>query len=302
LAGKRWVSRLVASRYNAGTVFLAIDGHRSDDFATHLLKSTDYGETWKPMEGDLPPATPVRVLREDVKNPNLLFVGTESAAYASIDAGAHWVRLMNRMPTTPIADLIVHPRDGDLIAATHGRSFWVMDISPLQELTPAVLASDAHLFTVKPSIAFDYRVFTNDEFLAEKRFVGENPPMGAAISYYLKAAASNDIKLAILDKSGAVVRDLTPTKEKGINRVQWDLRGKPLVTPGRGGRGGGRGGRGGEAAAEASPAGAPAGGAGGAGGRGGANSALVDPGDYVARLTVNARNSPPRCTSTPIRT
>jgi photosystem II stability/assembly factor-like uncharacterized protein len=278
MPGKRWVSRLVASRYDAKTVFLAFDGHRNDDFTTYLFESKDYGQTWKSIRNDLPAATPVRVIREDVKNPNLLFAGTESAAYASIDGGGHWVRLMNRMPTTPIADLIVHPRDGDLIAATHGRSFWVMDISPLQELTPAVLASDAYLFTVKPSAAFDYRVFTNDEFLAEKRFIGENPPMGTAISYYLKTAP-DDIKLAILDKGGAVVRDLTPTREKGINRVQWDLRGKPLVQAGRGGRGGGRG-----TAAPAADA-PPAVGA----GRGGGNSALVDPGDYVARLTVNGK-------------
>jgi hypothetical protein len=253
------------------------------------------------------------VIREDVKNPHLLFAGTETAAYASIDDGAHWVRLMNKMPTVPVADLIVHPRDGDLIAATHGRSFWVMDISPLQELTPSVLSSDAHLFTVKPTVAFDYRVFTNDEFLAEKRFIGENPPMGAAISYYLKAAASGDVKLAILDKSGAVVRDLTATKEKGINRVQWDLRGKALVQSGRGGGGrGGRGGGGGRGGAEAGTGGvegrggeggadagatpvagqAPAGG----GGRGGVTSAMVDPGEYVARLTVNGHDF-----TTPVR-
>jgi hypothetical protein len=270
MPGKRWVSRLVASRYDAKTVYLAIDGHRSDDVTTYLFKSTDYGENWKPLKGDLPPSTPVRVIREDVKNPHLLFAGTETAAYASIDDGAHWVRLMNKMPTVPVADLIVHPRDGDLIAATHGRSFWVIDISPLQELTPSVLSSDAHLFTVKPAIAFDYRVFTNDEFLAEKRFIGENPPVGATVSYYLKTAATGDVKLTILDKSGAVVRDLTATKEKGINRVQWDLRGKALVQSGRGG--------------------------GGRGGRGGATSAMVDPGEYVARLTVNGHDF-----TTPVR-
>ncbi len=291
MPGKRWVSRLVASRWDAKTVYLAFDGHRSDDFTTYLFKSTDYGETWKSIAGDLPPSTPVRVVREDVKNPSLLFAGTESAAYAS--GGAHWMPLMNRMPTTPIADLIVHPRDGDLIAATHGRSFWVMDISPLEELTPAVLSSDVHLFTVKPAIAFDYRVFTNDEFLAEKRFIGENPPMGAAISYYLKSAPQGDVKLAILDSKGTLVRELSAAKEKGIDRVQWDLRGKPLVQSGRGGAGGrggrggrGGGGRGGEQQAE-NPPGAP-GGAGG-GGRGGPTSALVDPGDYVARLTVEGR-------------
>ncbi len=296
MPGKRWVSRLVASRYDAKTVYLAIDGHRSDDLTAYLFKSTDYGETWKSLKGDLPPTTPVRVIREDVKNRDLLFAGTESAAYASMDGGAHWVRLMNHLPTTPVADLIVHPRDGDLIAATHGRSFWVMDISPLEELNPGILSSDAHLFTVKPAIALDYRVFTNDEFLAEKRFIAENPPVGATISYYLKSAPSGDVKLAILDKSGSVIRDLTPTKEQGINRVQWDLRGKPLVQAGRGGggrggRGGGGGGRGGatpEAPAAAQP---PA-----SGGRGGATSALVDPGEYVARLTVNGKDL-----TTPVR-
>ena len=290
MPGKRWVSRLVASRYDAKTVYLAFDGHRSDDFTTYLFKSTDYGDTWKPLKGDLPLAAPVRVIREDVKNPHLLFAGTESAAYASLDDGGHWVRLMNRMPTVPVGDLIVHPRDGDLIAATHGRSFWVMDISPLQELTPAVLSSDAHLFTVKPAVAFEYRAFTNNEFLAEKRFIGENPPPGTAISYYLKSQPS-EVKLAILDKDGAVVRELTAMKETGINRVQWDLRGKSLAQATGGGRGGrGGGGRGGAQAGTA-PAAEPA-----AGGGRGANSALVDPGEYVARLTVNGRDL-----TTPVR-
>jgi photosystem II stability/assembly factor-like uncharacterized protein len=293
MPGKRWVSRLVASRYDAKTVYLAFDGHRSDDRTTYLFKSTDYGQTWKPLQGDLPPTTPVRVLREDVKNPHLLFVGTESAAYASIDDGAHWVRLMNHMPTVPVGDLIVHPRDGDLIAATHGRSFWVMDISPLQELTQDILSKDVHLFNVKPAVAYEYRVFTNNEFLAEKRFIGENPLPGTAISYYLKSAPG-DVKLAILDQSGAEVREIPATKEKGINRVQWDLRGKSLALAGggRGGRGGGAGGRGGgggRAGAEAAP-GAPAATepAPGGGGRG-ATSALADPGEYVARLTVDGK-------------
>ena len=227
MPGRRWVSRVVASRYEKGAAYVAFDGHRDDDFTTYLFKTADYGETWKSIKSDLPAAMPVRVVREDVKNPHLLFAGTEAAAFVSIDDGQHWTRLLNGMPTVPVADLIVHPRDGDLIAATHGRSFYVMDISPLQELTPQVLASDAHLFTVKPAVAFDYRVFTNDEFLAQKRFIAGNPPPGVTISYYLKNGG--DAKLVILDRSGAVVRDLTATKEKGVNRVEWDLRGKPPV-------------------------------------------------------------------------
>jgi photosystem II stability/assembly factor-like uncharacterized protein len=268
MPGKRWVSRVIASRFNAGTAYLAFDGHRSDDLTTYLFKSTDFGDSWKAMKGDLPPATPVRVIREDVKNPHLLFAGTEAGAYASFDDGTHWMRLMNNLPTVPVADLIVHPRDGDLVAATHGRSFYVMDISPLQEITPQVLAANAHLFSVKPAIAFDDRVFTTDEFLAQKRFIGSNPAPGATISYYVKSVPGS-AALTILDKSGAVVRELKATKEAGINRVPWDLRGKPPVQtprPGGGEAGGGRGG-------------------GGFGGN--ALGALVDPGEYVARLTVN---------------
>jgi photosystem II stability/assembly factor-like uncharacterized protein len=278
MPGKRWVSRVIASRYQAGTAYLAFDGHRNDDFTTYLFRTADYGDSWKPLAGDLPPATPVRVIREDVKNPHLLFAGTESAAYASVDDGAHWIRLMNNLPTVPIADLIVHPRDGDLIAGTHGRSFWVMDISPLQELTPQVLSSDAHLFSVKPATAFDVRVFTTDEFLAQKRFIAENPPSGATITYYAKAAPTGDVKITILDKSGGIIRELTATNDKGLNRVQWDLRGKPPVNSRRAGGAG--------------QAGAPGGpGTGTTGGLGGnAQGAIVDPGEYVAKLTINGKD------------
>jgi photosystem II stability/assembly factor-like uncharacterized protein len=276
MPGRRWVSRVVASRYAAGTVYAAFDGHRNDDFTTYLFKSDDYGESWKTLKGDLPPAVPVRVMREDVKNRHLLFAGTESAAYASLDDGAHWIRLMNGMPTVPVADLIVHPRDGDLIAGTHGRSFYVMDISPLQELTPQVLAEDAHLFTVKPATAFEYRVFSDDQFLAQKRFVADNPPPGVSITYYAKTSPST-ASLTILDRTGAVVRELTATKARGLNRVQWDLRGSPPVTTRRGGRGG-------------SAEGAAGAAGGGGGGFGGApQGALVDPGEYVARLELDGR-------------
>ncbi len=274
MPGKRWVSRLVASRYEAGTVYLAFDGHRSDDIATYLFRSTDYGQTWQSIKGDLPPAMPVRVIREDVKNRSLWFAGTEGSAYASLDGGAHWVPLSEGLPTVPVADLMVHPRDGDLIAATHGRSFWILDISPLQEMTPAVLSSDVHLFSVKPAMAFDYRVFTNDEFLAEKRFIAQNPAPGTTISYYLKSAAEGEVKLAILDQSGAVVRELTAKKDKGLNRIQWDLRGKPLSQTQR--PGGGRGG-------------APPPTEGGPGPTTQNQGAMVDAGTYEAHLTAGGK-------------
>jgi photosystem II stability/assembly factor-like uncharacterized protein len=261
MPGKRWVSRVVASRFNEGTAFVSFDGHRNDDYATYLFKTTDYGDTWTAIKGNLPADQPVRVVREDVKNRNLLFAGTEFAAFASIDNGAHWVRLASGMPTVAVADLVVHPREGDLIAGTHGRSIYVTEITPLQQLNDTVLSSEVHLFTPRPAVAFMYKVFSDDQFLAEKRFVADNPEYGAGIFYYLKGAASGDVKLTILDKSGAVVRELTGSKDRGINRIQWDLRyAAPPRVEGGGGGGGGFGGN--------------------------TLGPMADPGTYTARLTV----------------
>jgi hypothetical protein len=259
MPGKRWVSRVVASRFNPGTAYVAFDGHRNDDYNTYIFRTTDFGNTWTSIRANLPAAEPVRVIREDTVNHNLLYLGTEFAAYVSIDNGATWTRFMNNLPNVPIADLIVHPRDADLIAATHGRSMYVVDISPLQQLTETVLSTDVHLFNPKPAVAFNYKVFSDDQFLANKRFIADNPEYGARIYYYLKAPLATEVKLTILDKTGNVVRELTGSKDRGINRIQWDLR---------------------------YPAPPTSGGQGGGGFNGPLLGPLVDPGQYTARLTV----------------
>ncbi len=263
MPGKRWVSRVVASRFSEGTAFVAFDGHRNDDYSTYLFRTTDFGDTWTAIKSNLPADQPVRVIREDVKNRNLLFVGTEFSSFTSIDGGAHWVRLASGLPTVPVADLVIHPRDGDLIAGTHGRSIYTTEITPLQQLNETILSSDVHLFTPRAATALMYKVFSDDQFLAEKRFVADNPEYGAGIFYYLKSAAADDVKLTILDKSGATVRELTGSKERGINRIQWDLR---AAAPPRLEGGGGGGGFGGNTLGP-----------------------LVDPGTYTARLTVGAK-------------
>jgi hypothetical protein len=152
------------------------------------------------------------VIREDVKNSNLLFLGTEFGAFVSLDRGSKWLRLMNGMPTVAVADLVVHPRDGDLIAGTHGRSAYVMDISPLRELTAEVVGKDLHLFRVDSATAFRYRVHSDDEFLGEKRFVAENPPFGATISYYTSGSDDESkeetLELVVTHSTGVVVRKL----------------------------------------------------------------------------------------------
>ncbi|MDE3153814.1 MAG: hypothetical protein KGN76_01875 [Acidobacteriota bacterium] len=262
MPGKRWVSRVVASHFHEGTAYVAFDGHWSNDFATYLFETTDYGATWTSIKSDLPADGPVRVIREGRENPDLLFVGTQFAAYVSIDAGRHWVRLMSGLPTQAVADLIIHPRDGDLIAATHGRSFWILDdIEPLEELTPRVLASDAHLFKVRPAVAFADRVYTDDQFLASNWWHGQNPPPGAILDYYLKTKAAGEVSIAILDRSGKVIRELKGTGDRGINRLSWDLRGEPPTHK--------------------------AGGGGGFFGR--LVGPLVDPGTYTVRLTAGGR-------------
>ena len=121
----KWVSRVVASKYEAGTVFVALTGYREDDFETYLYMSTDYGNTWKSIANNLP-AESVDVIREDPSDRDILYVGTELGAYCSIDRGKTWQSLCNHLPTTPVHDLAVHEPTGDLVAGTHGRSAFVL--------------------------------------------------------------------------------------------------------------------------------------------------------------------------------
>ncbi|HEX3160498.1 MAG TPA: hypothetical protein VHQ45_18410, partial [Gemmatimonadaceae bacterium] len=132
-----WVDRVEASHADAGTAYVTFDGHRSDVVRPWVFKTTDFGRTWVDITSNLPMDQPVHVVREDRRNPNLLFAGSETAVHVSLNGGGRWTRLMNGMPTVATQDLVIHPRDGDLISGTHGRSIYVMDdITPLQQLTP----------------------------------------------------------------------------------------------------------------------------------------------------------------------
>jgi photosystem II stability/assembly factor-like uncharacterized protein len=262
-----WISRIDASHFDAATAYVSVDGHRSDDLKPYVFVTHDYGKTFENITANLPPRGNVQVVREDPKNKDLLYVGTEFGLYISLNAGKEWQTLMNGYPTVRTDDILVHPRDGDLIAASHGRSVWIADdITPLQQLTPAVQTQDVFLFDVRPAVAW-----LNDQQHAphiggQRNFAGENAPRGAAINYYLKSAASGDVKITISDVSGKVVRTLDGTKNAGINRVLWNL----APNPPQGQRGGGGGGFGGFG-----------------GGRGGVPT--VDPGTYIATLSVNGK-------------
>ena len=254
-----WISRIDASHFDAGTAYVAVDGHRSDDLKPYLFVTRDYGATWQSIGHNLPPWGNIQVVREDPKNRNLLYVGTEFGLYVSLDGGKKWQRFMNNLPTARVDDIMVHPRDNDLIVATHGRSIWIADdVTPLQQMG-TVGTEDAVLFDIRPAIAYVTDRQRGQQTGGQRPFAGENPPRGTTVSYYLKATASGDVKISIADVAGRTVRTLDGTGDQGINRVNWNLTTQPL-----GGRGPGAG-----------------------GGRGG--GATVDAGTYIVTLSVSGK-------------
>ena len=283
-----WVARVDASHFDAGTAYVAVDGHRSDDLKPYAFVTRDYGKTFQSIANNLPAYGNLQVIREDPKNKDLLYVGTEFGLFVSLDAGKSWEKFMNNYPTVRTDDILVHPRDGDLIIGSHGRSVWIADdITPLQQLTAAVKAEDAHLFDVRTAVAYINDRQDGQQVAGQKLWVGENAPRGTAISYYLKAAATGDVKVAISDAMGRTLCSMDAPKAAGINRVRWALV-APMIAPAGGGFGGGAGGgRGGNGG---TPSTSCAGGGGGGGfGRGG-GAGGVTPGTYNVTLTVNGKS------------
>jgi photosystem II stability/assembly factor-like uncharacterized protein len=224
-----WVSRVEASHFSEGTVYVTFDRHRSDDYAPYVYKSDNFGKTWKSLRGNLPRTGYLHVIREDLVNPDLLYLGSEFGLFFSFDRGKRWLPFKNGFPTTAVRDIAVHPRENDLIVGTHGRGAWILDdISPLRQLSPDVLSSAVYLFETRPATIYYER--KDSELYAAPVFSAANPPFGASIAYYLEEAAPEDqpVQLHIYDAGGKLVRTLDGTGDKGINRVYWDLRGKPV--------------------------------------------------------------------------
>jgi photosystem II stability/assembly factor-like uncharacterized protein len=226
-----WISRIDASHFDAATAYVAVDGHRSDDLHPYVFVTHDYGKTFNSITNDLPSYGDVQVIREDPKNKEVLYVGTEFGLFISLDAGTHWAKMKNGFPTVRTDDILVHPRDGDLIVATHGRGIWIGDdITPLQQLTPAVTAQEAYLFDVRPAVAY-LRDLQTDRCrptlpcLAQSVFVAENAPRGTAINYYLRSPAPSGARISISDITGRVLCTADGPGSAGINRVQWTLSG-----------------------------------------------------------------------------
>jgi photosystem II stability/assembly factor-like uncharacterized protein len=266
-----YVSRVVTSKYAEGTAFVGFDGHRGNDFAPYLFMTTDFGEHWTDISTGLPHNNgTVHAFAEHFRNQNLLFAGTEYGLFVSFDRGKRWQELKNNLPRVPVFDIQIHPRDNDLILATHGRSIWILDdITTLEQMTEQLLTKDLHLFDVRPAV--EWHLMDSKTFVGHTFFIASNPPPGALIDYYLKAKPDrrSDLKISILDKDQKVVRELKDMPaEPGLNRVAWDLRTDAASQPSAGGRGGGGGGGGGR----------------GGGGRG----VLVEPGQYTVRVALGS--------------
>ncbi len=218
-----WVSRVFPSPHDAGTCFVAKTGLRFDDFRPCLYRTTDYGETWKPVMGNLPDGKPVNVVVQDRRNPALLFAGTEQGVYVTLDGGASWQALRGGMPWVRVTDLVIHPRENDLVVGTYGRGLYIADVSPLQEVTSAVLAEDAHLFDIKPRTQRVYGGMGNYQLLGDAHILSPNEPNALPINYYLKQKAADGVKITVADPYGKVVGELKGKGEAGINSVLWDM-------------------------------------------------------------------------------
>jgi photosystem II stability/assembly factor-like uncharacterized protein len=214
-----WVSRVVASFHDAKTAYVTFTGRRRDDFCPYVYKTADFGTTWVSIASDLPQDEPVNVIREDHKNPNLLFIGTEKAVYVSIDGGKHWAQMKNNMPAAGIKDLVIHPRENDLVVGTHGRGFYIADISPLQEMTLEVLAKEVFLFDIEPKVQW---VMPSQRAVSAQNFAGENEPYGVVFNYYLKDVLSNGVTFQVYDGS-VLINELQGSGNAGFNNVVWGM-------------------------------------------------------------------------------
>jgi photosystem II stability/assembly factor-like uncharacterized protein len=227
------VSHVEPSRVDGDLTYVAFDRHMLDDRRPYVYKTTDGGRSFQNITGNLPANAYVWVVREDPKNPKLLYAGTELGLYVSYTAGGNWTSLaLKNLPVVAIHDLLIHPRDNDIILATHGRSIYVLDdATPIQQLTPSVAREDVHLFDVRPALRYTTRMSRYG--VGDKAFAGQNPPYGALISYYFnrKPDDKTKLKIQILDAAGKLVSEIENiAKEKGLNRVNWNLRlGGPQV-------------------------------------------------------------------------
>jgi hypothetical protein len=264
-----YVTRVLASSHDSRTIYATFNNHWTGDYKPYVLRTTDLGRTWTSITANLPARGSTWTIAEDPRNRNLLFVGTEFGVFTSVDGGGRWLPIKGGLPTIQVRDMVIQPRMNDLVIATFGRGFYILDdYSPLRSLTPDVVASAAHLFP--PGAAYLYAQsaplgLPGVSFQGAGHYMAENPPFGASLTYYLKdelksrrakrrdadveAARKNtdavipswtDLKaedreedpaivIEVSDSAGRRVRRLTGPTGSGIHRVTWDLRYQPTI-------------------------------------------------------------------------
>jgi photosystem II stability/assembly factor-like uncharacterized protein len=224
------VSNIEPSRYGAGTAYITVDYHQVNNRDPFVYRTADYGKTWKAITNGIPKSmlSYAHCVREDPVRRGLLYLGTENGVYVTFDDGENWRPLQNNLPHAPVYWLTVQEQFNDLVIATYGRGFWILDdITPLQQMTAQTLGSDVHLFPPQP--AWRFRDITDTVTMNDDPTAGQNPPYGASINYFLKAVPSGTVTITITDQKGQVVRTLNGTKSAGLNRVSWDLSGEPTT-------------------------------------------------------------------------
>lgn len=214
------VASIEPSRFAAGRAYVAFDGHRSNSEEPHVFVTEDYGRSWRSLRANLP-AGSARVLREDVANENLLYCGTEFGVWATSDRGRHWARINNNLPTVAVHEIAVHPTAGEIVAATHGRGVWVLEVASLRQFTTANAKEPSHLFAPESVVLWAGALSRSN--WGNRFFAGQNPAFGAAFHYRLSAEAKS-VSLEIRNARGETLKQFTPQKKSGLHSVQWDLR------------------------------------------------------------------------------
>ena len=271
------VRSIAPSKYDNGTAYLTVDFHQMNNRDPFIYKTADYGKTWKSITNGIPKSmlSYAKIIIEDPVRRGLLYAGTENAIYISYDAGEQWLPLQIDLPHAPVSGIIVQEHFNDLVISTYGRGFYILDdLGPIQQMTPEVLASASHFFV--PRAAYRFRPITAPSSTYDDPTVGEDPEYGSSLNYYLRAPAARAPTLAITDAQGRAVRTITGTNLAGINRVAWDLRDTPSA----------------ETRLLTSPMYAPhitVGPEGRVAPGTGRISALVAPGTYTVKLTVDGR-------------
>ncbi len=226
------IANVEPSRYDAGTAYISVDLHQMANFDPYIFKTTDFGKTWKKISDGIPKSilSFVHVVKEDPKQKGLLYAGTDNSVYFSPNDGGNWIKLQNNMPPAPVYWLTIQEEFGDLVVATYGRGYYIMDdVSPIRQFSSAVASSEAHVFDLRKAYRFqEVEAIKTD---GPSFNSGRNPPYGVPVHYYLKDSTGEKIEITVLNEAKEEIRKLKGTQGAGINRVWWDLRYEPTFKP-----------------------------------------------------------------------